>query len=66
MLMGYIGDDPACIMHMSNLLRVELLTSPVMAAKRAPLGISHLTVIPSNFEPEPDGESNDDEEFSIE
>jgi hypothetical protein len=31
-------------------------------ATRAPVGISHLTVVPSNFEPEPgDGEETDPE-----
>ena len=48
-------------MHMSNLLRGERLSPPVMAAKRSPVGISHLTVVPSNIEPEP-GETPDDDE----
>jgi len=49
-------------MPMSNLLGIGRLSPPAMAAKRPPFGISHLTVIPSNFEPEPCEEPCDEED----
>lgn len=48
-------------MHMSNLFPVERLRFPVMAAKSPRFGIHHLTVVPSNFEPEQESEANESE-----
>jgi len=49
-------------MHMSNFLCVECLLTPVMAARRAPVGIAHHTAVPSNFEPESADESDEDDD----
>lgn len=39
-------------MRMSNLLCVDHIFSRVMAVNRSPVGISHLTVIPANYDAE--------------
>jgi len=52
-------------MSMGNYLREEDVSSDVMAARTQPVGIAHLTVVPSNFEPETDA-SHEGEENSCE
>ena len=41
-------------MRMSNYLTVRPETQVVMAASQSSFGIRHLTVVPTNFEPEAD------------
>ena len=47
-------------MSMGNYLSIERLSPSVMAARNQPVGLDHLTVVPTNFEGETEGCSDCD------
>jgi hypothetical protein len=51
-------------MRMGNYMRVHRIDIIVMAARSPQVGIRHLTVVPTNFEPGIEAERADDESDS--
>ena len=56
-----LGKNP-CIMRMGNFMCPGNILKNVMAATESRMGIRHVTVVPTNFEPPVDLDSLEDDE----
>lgn len=61
MPVAYYGNGYPLVMSMGNYLRGKPVLLIVMAASDQSLGVDHPTIVPTNFEPDVDSASRNDE-----